>query len=85
MMPSLTSGKTVWPAHPQLQPLDWLTAPWDNLQLDACGEMHNIPHHLRCLIVAYDFKWPEVAPMGSVISGTVISFLDQLYAHWVLT
>ncbi|KAJ8346766.1 hypothetical protein SKAU_G00281670 [Synaphobranchus kaupii] len=82
----LTSGKTGSPASPPLQPLDWPPVPWDHLQLDICGELYNVPHHQRFLVVVYDLhsKWPDVAPMGTVTSAAVTSFLDQLFARWGL-
>ncbi|KAJ7991418.1 hypothetical protein DPEC_G00283640 [Dallia pectoralis] len=82
----LTSGKTGPPASTPLQPVDWTSAPWDHLQLDICGELHNVPHHQRFLVVVYDLhsKWPEVAPMGTVTSAAVVNFLDQLFSRWGL-
>lgn len=45
-----------------------------------------MPHHLRFLVVVYDLhpKWPEVAPVGSVMSSSIIAFLESLFAHWGL-
>ncbi|KAJ8006677.1 hypothetical protein DPEC_G00109710 [Dallia pectoralis] len=82
----LTSGKSGPPASTPLQPVDWPSAPWDHLQLDICGELHNVPHHQRFLVVVYDLhsKWPEVAPMGTVTSAAVVNFLDQLFSRWGL-
>ncbi|KAJ8007735.1 hypothetical protein DPEC_G00097290 [Dallia pectoralis] len=82
----LTSGKTGPPASTPLQPVDWPSAPWDHLQLDICGELYNVPHHQRFLVVVYDLhsKWPEVAPMGTVTSAAVVNFLDQLFSRWGL-
>ncbi|KAJ8015112.1 hypothetical protein DPEC_G00022770 [Dallia pectoralis] len=82
----LTSGKTGPPASTPLQPVDWPSATWDHLQLDICGELYNVPHHQRFLVVVYDLhsKWPEVAPMGTVTSAAVVNFLDQLFSRWGL-
>lgn len=82
----LTSGKTGLPTPTPLQPIDWPSAPWDHLQLDICGELPNVPHHQRFLVVVYDLhsKWPEVAPMGTVTSAAVIDFLNQLFSRWGL-
>ncbi|KAJ7998292.1 hypothetical protein DPEC_G00221180 [Dallia pectoralis] len=83
---ALRGGKTGPPASTPLQPVDWPSAPWDHLQLDICGELHNVPHHQRFLVVVYDLhsKWSEVAPMGTVTSAAVVNFLDQLFSRWGL-
>jgi len=56
------------------------------LQLDICGELHGVPHHLRFFVVVYDLhsKWSQVIPVGSVIAKVLIDILDSLFAHWVL-
>ncbi|KAJ7993939.1 hypothetical protein DPEC_G00259880 [Dallia pectoralis] len=83
---ALRGWKTGPPASTPLQPVDWPSAPWDHLQLDICGELHNVPHHQRFLVVVYDLpsKWPEVAPMGTVNSAAVVNFLDHLFSRWGL-
>ncbi|KAJ8354422.1 hypothetical protein SKAU_G00219890 [Synaphobranchus kaupii] len=45
--PCLLSGKTGPPVPTPLQPVPWLSRPWEHLQLDICGEIHGrgIPHH----------------------------------------
>lgn len=82
----LISGKTGPSAPSPLQALDYPSGPWEHLQLDVCGELHNVPHHQRFHIVLYDLhsKWPEVTPMGTVTVETIVIFLDQLFAHWGL-
>lgn len=84
--PCLISGKTGSPPPPPLGSLPWPTKPWDHIQLDICGELHDVPHHLRFLVVCYDLhsKWPEVAPVGTVTSGSIIDFLELLFARWGL-
>ena len=56
------------------------------VQLDICGEIHGVPHHQRCLVVAYDLhsNWPEVIPMGMVITRAMVDILDMLFACWGL-
>lgn len=52
--------KTRAPAPPPpMQPLDWPSKPWEHLQLDVCGELRGVPHHLL-------FWW---SPMTSTPSG----------------
>ncbi|KAK3540737.1 hypothetical protein QTP70_034791, partial [Hemibagrus guttatus] len=78
--PCLLSGKTSPPPLPPLGSLPWPTQPWDHIHLDICRELHDVPHHLRFLVVVYDLhsKWPEVAPVGSVTSSSIIAFLESL-------
>ncbi|KAJ8348754.1 hypothetical protein SKAU_G00273430 [Synaphobranchus kaupii] len=67
-------------------PLPWPPCPWEHVQLDICGEIHgrSVPHHQRFLVVVYDLhsKWPEVVPVGTVTSHTIIRILDGLFARW---
>ena len=82
----LFSGKTSPLAPPPLQLLVWPTRPWEHVQLDICGEIHGVPHHQRFLVVAYDLhsNWPEVIPMGMVITRAMVDILDMLFACWGL-
>lgn len=84
--PCLLSGKTGLPAPTPLQPVPWPSRPWDHLQLDICGEIHDhrVPHHQRFLVVVYDLhsKWPEVIPTGTVTSQTITQILESLFARW---
>lgn len=43
--------------------LPWPTKPWDHIQLDICGELHDVPCHLHCLVIVYNLhsNWSEVA------------------------
>lgn len=84
--PCLVSGKTGSPVPVPLGSLPWPTQPWDHIQLDICGELHDVPHHLRFLVVVYDLhsKWPEVTSVGSVTSSSIIDFLELLFARWGL-
>lgn len=67
-----------------------LYSPWtghlEHLQLEVCGELHDVSHHQRLLIVLYDLhsKWPKVTPMDTVTAETIVNFLDQLFARWGL-
>lgn len=59
-----------------------MPTPWSHIQLDICGELHNVPQHQRFLLVAYDLhsKWPEVLPTSSITTKVVIDFLSSLFA-----
>lgn len=82
--PCLLSGKTGLPASTLVQPFPWPSHPWDQLQLDICGEIHDhrVPHHQRFLVVMYNLhsKWPEVIPAGTVTSQTITQILESLFA-----
>lgn len=34
--------------------LHWPTKTWDHIQLNVCGELHDVPCHLHCLVVVYN-------------------------------
>jgi hypothetical protein len=72
--------------HPAPSPPQAPDNPSGHLQLNVCGELHNVPHHQRFHIVLYDLhsKWPKVTPMGTVTVETIVKFLDQLFAQWGL-
>lgn len=59
-----------------------MPTPWSHIQLDICGELHNVPQHQRFLLVAYDLhsKWPEVLHTSSITTKVVSDFLSSLFA-----
>ncbi|KAL2083736.1 hypothetical protein ACEWY4_021509 [Coilia grayii] len=79
----LLSGKTGQPATAPLTPTPWPSTPWEHLQVDLCGELHGAPAHARYLLVVHDLhsKWPEVFPLTSITSHTIIS---RLFGRWGL-
>ncbi len=54
--------------------------------LQICCELHDVPHHLRLLVVFYVLhsKGQEVTSEGSVTSSSIIDFLKLLFACWGL-
>lgn len=82
----LRSGKTGQQAPPLMQPLSWPSHLLEHLQLDVCGEIHEVPHHQRFLVVAFNLhsKWLELIPTGTVTSRVIIDYLESIFSRWVL-
>ena len=82
-VPCSVSGKSLRPATPPLQPIDFPPRPWHTVAIDIFGEITWAPSHQRFLIVLVDLhtKWPEVATCSTVTSASVIGFLSDLFCR----
>ena len=82
----IVSGKSVRPSPGPLHPIPLPVGPWRKLSLDIAGEFHVAPRSHRYMIVLIDYysKWPEAATCEYVTSGSVISFLTQLFDRFGL-
>ena len=71
---------------PPLKPVKFPSKPWSKIAIDIVGELHGTPQHARYLIVLIDLhsKWPEVRPVQTITTKSVLCFLSDLFARWGL-
>ena len=68
--------------NPPLQPIPLPDSPWERLMVDAIGPMAG-PQAERYGLVMVDLhsRWPEVALCQDVTAGTVVHFLETVFAR----
>lgn len=78
-----STDKTAKRAPAPLQPVEFPKQPWEKLGLDIVGPVEHAPPSQRFFLVLIDYhsKWPEVQPVASVTSTTVINFLKTVFAR----
>ena len=69
---------------PPIKPVPYPAKPWWKLAIDILGELHAVVNHARYIIVHLDLhsKWPEGAPVGTITTQSVPTFLSNLFAIW---
>ena len=80
------ADKSTKPAIPPLKPIQFPARPWQRLSLDIVGELHGAPSNFKFLLVLIDHhsKWPEVKPVTTITTHSVIEFLSELFCRWGL-
>lgn len=66
-----------------LQPVEFPLHPWTKLGIDIVGPFEQAPAKERFFITVVDYhsKWPEVAAVSSVTTGSVINFLKSIFSR----
>ena len=69
-------------AKPPLQPIPLPEKPWQRLMIDVIGPMKG-PQSEQYGIVLCDLysRWPEVALGSDATAGTIVSFLERVFAR----
>ena len=88
------SGKASKPHAAPVVVRPWPSAPWQSLQIDLFGEIHDAPMHFRFMLVVHDLhsKWPEVIPGHRFRSSDVVTALQDRslwssggnYHRWIM-
>lgn len=75
-------GKSAVTSTTPLQPVPYPKQAWEKFAIDVVGPFNGAPIDCRFAVtVLPQYKWPEIAFVPQVTSGTVIRFLSAVFSR----